>query len=53
MKLSFTINSLWRSSSQIVRVGVCSVALLSLISCGSGGSGSAAHLRWLRRGAMW
>jgi hypothetical protein len=40
MKHSFTINSLWQSSFQIIRVGVFSVALLSLISCGSGGSGS-------------
>ena len=40
MKHSITVNSLWRSVSQIGRMVVCSVALLSLMSCGSGGSGN-------------
>jgi len=35
-----SFDSLWRSISQISQVVACSLVLLSLISCGSGGSGS-------------
>src|SRR5690348_7488156 len=40
MKHSSTFNLLWRSVAQIGRAVVCSVAFISLISCGSGGSGN-------------
>jgi hypothetical protein len=40
MKPLLTIDSLWRSISQISQVVACSLVLLSLISCGSGGIGS-------------
>ena len=40
MTYSITVNSLWRSVAQIGRMVVCGVALLSLMSCGSGGSGN-------------
>lgn len=40
MKHSIAVNSLWRSVAQIGHVVICSVALLSSLSCGSGGSGS-------------
>lgn len=40
MRYSIMIHSRWRFSVQIVWGVLCSVALLSLISCGSGGSGS-------------
>ena len=40
MTHSITVNSRWRSVAQIGRMVVCGVALLSLLSCGSGGSGN-------------
>lgn len=42
MKSLSMINSRWRSISQIGRVVVCGTMLLSLISCGSGGSSNSA-----------
>jgi hypothetical protein len=42
MRHSITTNSRWRFISQICGVAVCAVVFLSLISCGSGGSGNSA-----------
>lgn len=42
MKHVLIIDSLWRSVSQIGQAVICSLVLLSLISCGSGGSSNSA-----------